>query len=206
MRRRRGPISRLPGKTASRSRLSRRCASVDRRRRYPKDAAQDPSNRSAPSQLLTTSPPYLQPAPAGGAETISPPAVGTAASPPTMQCLTVVSRHIAWFVLPLRVVSRSELTASSTRLLHCDETRSQDDRCTDRGAKRGGPGWVKAAEQMMFSTTRRTLQHWDGPLPELFPGHQHGAPRAAEGLTGHPIPLRSPQCQFWSHGPFCQWP
>jgi hypothetical protein len=56
---------------------------------------QVPSGWTGPSHLLATSPPYWQPALAGGAKAISPPAVSRAASPPTMPCLIVVPRQIA---------------------------------------------------------------------------------------------------------------
>jgi hypothetical protein len=45
---------------------------------------QVPSAWTGPSFLLTESPPYRQPALAGGAEAISPPAISEAASPATM--------------------------------------------------------------------------------------------------------------------------
>jgi hypothetical protein len=61
---------------------------------------QVPSGWTGPSHLLITGPPYWQPAPAGGAEAISSPAISTAASPPTMQRFVVVSCHIAAGALP----------------------------------------------------------------------------------------------------------
>jgi hypothetical protein len=45
--------------------------------------------------LLIKSPPYWQPALAGGAEVISPAAISKAANAPTMQRFMVVSRHNA---------------------------------------------------------------------------------------------------------------
>jgi hypothetical protein len=47
-----------------------------------------------PSHLLMMFQPYTQPALAGGAEVISPPAISRAASPPTMQRFMVASHHI----------------------------------------------------------------------------------------------------------------
>jgi hypothetical protein len=46
---------------------------------------------------------FLHPALVGGAEAISPPVITTAANPPTMSCLMVVShRTVAGMTLPLR--------------------------------------------------------------------------------------------------------
>jgi hypothetical protein len=61
------------------------------RRGIGHDVHQAPSGWTGPSHLLTESPPYRQPALAGGAESISPPDITTAASPPTMYCFMSLS-------------------------------------------------------------------------------------------------------------------